>query len=121
MDVVNYFFNKNFKILITYGSQTGNAQVISEILHKKLSNFIADIEICPLNEISNISSFNTYDFVIILLSTTGDGDFPDNSSKFWRIMRKYFKKDLCKMNYSILGLGSSDYNNFCASANNSVA
>ena len=114
MNIFRYF-NKNFKVLITYGSQTGNAETISHILKKQLSSFfISDIEICPLNDVVNIQSFNTYDFVIILLSTTGDGDFPDNSNKFWRICRKYFNKDLDKTNYCILGLGSSDYNNFCS-------
>jgi len=112
MDLIN----KNLKILITYGSQTGNAECISKILHKQLTEVILGVELHPLNDILEIPSFNTYDFVLVILSTTGDGEFPDNSAKFWKKMRYYKEKDLGETKYAILGLGSTDYNNFCFAA-----
>ena len=112
----NYLSNKNLKVLITFGSQTGCAESISNILHKKLSSFIYDLKISQLNDIENISSFNNFDYVIFIVSTTGDGEFPDNSLKFWTKFRRYKEKDLDNTEYCILGLGSTDYNNFCFSS-----
>lgn len=113
---MSFFTNKYLNILITYGSQTGCAQSISEILHKKLSAFIRDIKIITMNEIEDIKKLTTYDYIIFIVSTTGDGDFPDNANKFWRKLRRYKEKDLTEINYCILGLGSTDYNNFCFSS-----
>ena len=38
----NFLFNKNLKLLITFGSQTGNAEEISKIMDKKLSKICFD-------------------------------------------------------------------------------
>jgi len=54
-------------------------------------------------------------FVIIVSSTTGDGEQPENVIKFWRKLRpKSLESDhLAHMSYTILGLGDTNYNNFC--------
>lgn len=48
-------------------------------------------------------------------STTGDGEQPENVIKFWRKLRpKSLESDyLAHMSYTILGLGDTNYNNFC--------
>ena len=51
--------------------------------------------------------------LIIVAANTGDGDPPDHSLKFWRFMRRnkdtgYFKN--CQ--FTILGLGDTNYTNF---------
>ena len=48
-------------------------------------------------------------------STTGDGEQPENVIKFWRKLRsKSLESDyLAKLNYTILGLGDTNYNQFC--------
>ncbi len=111
---MNFFTNKYLQILITYGSQTGCAESISEILQKKLS--VMNVKRITMNEIKDIKDLCKYDYIIFIVSTTGDGDFPENANKFWRKMRKYKAKDLEEINYCILGLGSTDYNNFCFSS-----
>ena len=53
--------------------------------------------------------------VIIVSSTTGDGEQPENVIKFWRKLRpKTLPNDfLSNLNYTILGLGDTNYNEFC--------
>lgn len=113
---MNFFSNKYLKVLVAYGSQTGCAEAIAQILHKKLSTFIVGAELSIMNDIKDIKNLETYDYIVFLVSTTGDGDFPDNANKFWRKMRRYKEKDLKKVNYCILGLGDTNYNNFCFSS-----
>merc|ERR1711936_1074972 len=52
---------------------------------------------------------------VIISSTTGDGEQPENVIKFWRKLRpKSLECDyLAHMSYTILGLGDTNYNNFC--------
>ncbi len=97
-------------ILIGYGSMMGNSQAISEILFKRLNKNFPDIDLKELNDVE-IKDLNQYNYVIVILSTTGSGEQPDNSRFFYRKLRKY--RENIDTNYAILGLGSSDYNSFC--------
>ena len=53
--------------------------------------------------------------VIIVTSTTGDGEQPENVIKFWRKLRpKTLGPDhLSHVTYTLLGLGDTNYNQFC--------
>ncbi len=104
--------NKNFKILIGYGSMTGAAESISEILLNKLIQKFYHVDRKELNNVE-INTLSEYDYIIILLSTTGDGEQPDNAMKFYKKLRKDREINLEEQEYAILGLGSTDYNNFC--------
>lgn len=52
--------------------------------------------------------------VIFVVSTTGQGDEPDNMKKFWRfLLRKSLPNDSLKsVQFAVLGLGDSSYTKF---------
>jgi sulfite reductase alpha subunit-like flavoprotein len=57
--------------------------------------------------------------LILVCSTTGNGEAPDNASKFWRKLR--LKKDanwMQNVQFSVLGLGDQNYDQFCAMGKN---
>jgi len=49
--------------------------------------------------------------VIFVVSTTGQGEFPDNARHFWRFMlRKSLASDsLTRLRFAVFGLGDSGY------------
>lgn len=106
-------------ILILYGTQTGNAKCMAEeIYHNMLNNNKHNYSIMCFNNVNDITLLNNYDFVIMLCSTTGNGDFPDDTQKFWKNIknRKLDKTLYSNLNVSICGLGDSNYSMFCYSS-----
>jgi len=99
------------EILILYGSQEGNAQSIATRIHNEALDrgYISRLDV--LNNFKKVDFFKAK-YVIIVCSTTGDGDPPDNARKFYVEIRKA-KDTPCKgMKYCVLGLGDSNYNRF---------
>lgn len=113
---MNYFTKKNISIFIFYGSQTGYSKSVAfelkNIIIKKVRPISINIDI--LNNLLDYE-ISKDDFTIILLSTTGDGEFPDNANTIFKILRKN-KQDLDNINYCLLGFGDSNYNSFCHSS-----
>ena len=105
-------------ILILYGTQTGNSKAMSEEIYANLTENNHSCSIYCFSEINDISLLTSYDFVIMLCSTTGNGDFPDDTQKFWKNIknRKLDKTLYSKLNVSICGLGDSNYSMFCYSS-----
>jgi len=54
--------------------------------------------------------------VIILCSTTGQGDPPDNARPFVRQLRKLSAPAFASLRIAVLGLGDTNYDKFCNAA-----
>lgn len=104
-------------INIYVGSQHGNAEGIAHEIYGRLKeiNENLEINIYPLNELLQHIDPKK---IIIICSTTGNADIPDNASKFWlKIKKRTLEKNYYEnMSYLILGLGDTNYSVFCAAA-----
>lgn len=100
---------------IYYGSQTGCAESIAKQIHCEALSRGIDSSIACLNEFQKTAvPIQKETKTIIVCSTTGNGDPPDNAGKFWRwVRRRSQPKDLLKgMKYTVLGLGDTNYDKF---------
>ena len=70
--------------------------------------------IAPLNDYTAVG-FDSARVCIIVCSTTGDGDAPNNADAFLRFVRKRtLPKDLYSgLHIAVLGLGDTNYDKFC--------
>ena len=104
-------------ISVVFGSQTGNSEAIAKRISKDLKTLKIENEIESLNKF--LLKFEKYEksrnyILIIVCSTTGNGDIPENSEKFFRyIKKKTHPSDLLSnVTYAVLGLGDSNYTKY---------
>ena len=91
---------KQNKILVLYGSQTGNGEAIAHILAKKIT-----ANIFPMTDIGkNIELLYNYDYVILIISTTGDGEPPDNARRFYQLLIQIYFESATRLNLNRLAL-----------------
>ncbi len=106
-------------VLILFGTQTGNAKEISEMVSTDLKErgcgFVRCLSMRDYMTEVSIEGLAKEAVVVVVVSTTGQGDPPTNAESFWRAIRqKRDPKWLAQVKYTVLGLGDTNYSNFCA-------
>ena len=104
-------------INIVYASQTGNSEAIAKRISKDLKSRKIDNTLDSMNRfLPKIEKNDKAQklILIIVCSTTGNGDMPENSEKFFRFIKKKTHPSdyLSNVIYTILGLGDSNYSKF---------
>uniref|UniRef100_A0A7E4W6X1 Methionine synthase reductase n=1 Tax=Panagrellus redivivus TaxID=6233 RepID=A0A7E4W6X1_PANRE len=100
--------------LILFGSQTGQAESIADQIYAKCIDMKLDPRLCRMDEVDKEFFIEKETFAVIVVSSTGDGDPPENAHRFFRkICRKTLASDfLSGLEYALLGLGDSNYSTY---------
>jgi sulfite reductase (NADPH) flavoprotein alpha-component len=103
-------------IIVAYASQTGNAIRIAQQSAQQLQQAGKVVELLPLNQLTG-KQLLTATHVLIIASTYGEGEAPDNAKRFIpRTLNVLDDQSLQSVEYLILGLGDSSYTHFCGFA-----
>lgn len=100
------------EITVLYGTQTGNCQSLAEGFSKQLEERAYDVKTSSMNDFK-ARDLKKLTNLIIVVSTHGEGDPPDDTLQFHEFLKGKRAPKLDELNYSVLALGDSSYEFFC--------
>ncbi|MDF1508528.1 assimilatory sulfite reductase (NADPH) flavoprotein subunit [Robertmurraya sp. DFI.2.37] len=100
------------EITILYGSQTGNAQGLSKKAQEELEKNGFKVTVAAMNDFKP-NQLKKINQLLIIVSTHGEGDPPDNAIIFHEFLYGKRAPKLEHLHYSVLALGDSSYEFFC--------
>ncbi|KAK6853409.1 hypothetical protein PG995_010221 [Apiospora arundinis] len=104
------------KILILYGSETGNSQDVAEDIERLARRLHFETEIEEMNDVrlDIRKTLTQHTLVVFVISTTGQGELPKNAQQLWRCLRRKNLPPtwLSGVNFTTFGLGDSSYSQY---------
>ena len=100
------------KILILYGTETGNSELLAMDAEKMAADSGLDATINGMDEVT-VADMQEHDNLIIVCSTWGDGEQPDNAIDLYEAATEAGDDDFSNLNFAVLALGETAFDLFC--------
>ncbi|MBV4367045.1 sulfite reductase subunit alpha [Erwinia phyllosphaerae] len=97
---------------ILFGSQTGNAEALAQSAAKAARDSGLVPVVQALGEV-DIDIFASMRHVLVITSTYGEGEMPDNAQLFWQAISASTAPRLEQMHFAVLAIGDTGYDGFC--------
>ena len=103
----------SFTVDVLVGTQTGNAEGLAEDMAMTLGAAGAQSRLHQLDDVE-LDDRATMENVLVITSTYGEGEMPDNAHLFWEALESETAPRLEAMSFSVRALGDTAYDEFCA-------
>lgn len=100
------------ELLLLWASQTGNAETLAEKFAQQLSAQGWAVTVKSMNDYS-VEKLAAAKLAVFITSTFGDGDAPDSGGDFWSQLTSDSVPALNELQFALLALGDSNYDQFC--------